>query len=159
MGTRDATARTSRTLRSRTFSALLSRVMSAHEVTDAALAEVLGVSRARVEQWRRTDHPSILPASDLPLLVGLVGPEPLELLAQLAGYSLQPLMSGAESDAETATINAVAMRETGEALASVADALQDGTMSRTEAVTALSEIDDAIRALYELRARVAAKAE
>lgn len=78
-----------------------------------------------------------------------------EYLAHLAGAVLLPI--GDVDGPCVVQLSAAAARQHGEAIARVVEAMADGRMSAAEARGALPELDDALRALAQLRAMIAAR--
>lgn len=92
-------------------------------------------------------------------VAALTGPDATacaEYLALLAGGVFLPI---APVDAGVGDLTAQSIREHGEACAELVRALTDQTINGRERTAALSELDQAIRVLVQLRCAVAAKGE
>jgi len=88
-------------------------------------------------------------------LTGAETPAGAEYLAAVAGGVYLPMPTG---NTPIGALTGAAMRESGEAAAELLEALTDG-LTAEEATRALDEIDDAVRAWTQLRAKVAAVAK
>jgi hypothetical protein len=118
----------------------------------SALAALTRVEAAALSKYKAGHEPAFMPldvAADADMAAG--SPVILAALASIEGYAIAPL-SGDTASAVTPAMVGHLIRETGDVSAGVLEAMADGRLSRNERQAIAAEIDEALAALWQLRA-------
>jgi len=122
-------------------------MLEAHQkgYTHEMIAFKLGISLSSVEKYSGKERvPSL--AGFLALIVGLKLKEPVKKIAELVG-----LRAVEVNENSLPTSFGKVMKEVGEAIAEISQALEDGEITEDEAKACLKEVDEAIDELIKFK--------
>ena len=113
--------------------------------THEMIAFKVGVSLSSIDKYSGKERlPSL--TKFLALIVGLKLKEPVKRIAELVGLRAVEI-----NENSLPTSFGKVMKEVGEAIAEISQALEDGEITRDEAKTCLKEIDEAIDELIKFK--------
>jgi len=145
------TARVEREEKKAAISEALDLALRSNRLTQAAIAETLGVSETMVAEWCKPEKPRAITVADAARL-----PEPARMAMAIEvagpGHAVGKLPAAASSGDDLRAIANV-QRECADVVARHLDAMADGRLSRAEGAELEREVDQAIAALLAVKLR------